>query len=69
MDIRVKMNLLEAKTEFPYLRRTVRYKNCDWTELYRNLRKDQRRWAMLDNVLGKKGAPIKAWAMMYKAVV
>ena len=43
--------------------------NSDWTALYANLNKSQRSWRMVEKVLGKTGAPIKAQEMMYKVLV
>ena len=45
------------------------YNNSDWAALYSNLRKAQIIWGLLEKVLGKTRAPIKAQEMMYKAVV
>ena len=45
------------------------YNNIDWEALYSNLRKSHRRWGMVAKVMGKMGAPIKAKAMVYKALV
>lgn len=48
------------KTTFPYLGRMVMYYNSDWLSLYRNLRKAQRRWGIVAEVLGKTWVLIKA---------
>ena len=45
------------------------YNNSNWVASYSNLRKAQRIWGMFSNVLGKTGAPIKSWVMVYKAVL
>ena len=66
---RVNPNPLEVKTRFPYLRRTATYNNSDWTTLYRNLRKAQKKWGVIEKVMDKTGAPIKSRSMMCKAVV
>ena len=63
MEIRVNLNPLEATTAFPYLGRTIRYNNSDWVALY------SRSWGLVAKVLGKIGSPIKAQAMIYKALV
>ena len=63
------MNPLEAATAFPCLGRTITYNNNYWVAIYSNLRKSHRRWGMVEKFLGKTGKPIKARAMMYKAVV
>ena len=55
MNIRVNLDPLEATTALNYLGNMVMYKNSDWAALYSNLRKDQRRWVMVENVLGKTG--------------
>ena len=68
VGIKVRINPLEAATEFPYLGRTITYNTSYWTELYSNLRKSQRRWGMVAKVMGNTGAPIKAQAMMYTEV-
>ena len=69
MEIRVNLNPLEATITFPYHRRTVAYNNSDWAALYSNLRNSQRRWGMVEKVLGKTGVPIKTWAIIYKLLV
>ena len=69
MVIRVNLNPLEETTAFPYLGRTFKYNNSDWVALYINLRKDHRRWGMVEKVMGERGVPINAWTMMYKLVV
>ena len=69
MAIRVNLNPLRETAAFLYLRRTVKYNTSDWAALYSNLRKYQRRWGMVEKVLGKMGVPIKYLATMYKAVV
>ena len=69
VETRVNLNPLEVINTFPYLKRTDKSNNSDWDALYSKLRKDQRRWGMVEKVLGKMGVPIKAWEMMYKAVV
>ena len=60
MAIRVVLNPLEVTTVFPYLVRTFMYNNSDWVALYSNMWKYQRRWGMVENVLGKTGDPIKS---------
>ena len=64
VEIRVNLNTLEATTVFPYLGRKVTFNNSDWAELYRKMRKSQRRWGMVEKVLGNTGAPIKSQVMM-----
>ena len=66
--IRVNLNSLESTTFSPYLGRTIMYNNSDWEALYINLRKYQRRWGIVANVMGKTGAPIKACTMISKVV-
>ena len=68
VSIRVNLNPLKATSAFPYLIHTVAYNNRNWAELYSNLRKAQRRWGVVEKVMGKTGAPIKYQAMMYKVV-
>ena len=69
MEIRVNLDPLEATTAFPYLVRTVTSNNSNQATLYKNLSKDQRRWGMVEKLLGKMGSPIEAQAMMYKELV
>ena len=69
VTIKVNINPLDAATELPYLGKTITYHNSDWVELYRNLGKSQRRWGMVEKVLGKTGSPIKVQAMMYNKLV
>ena len=68
MKIKVNIKPLEANIELPYLGRTITYNNSDWEALYINLRKSQRRWGVVEKVLGKMGEPIKLRAIMYKAL-
>ena len=69
MAIRVKLNPLDVTTAFPYLRRMGMYNNSDWAAFYSNLRKAHRIWGMVEKVMGKTGATIKARLMVYKALV
>ena len=69
MDIKVNLNPLEATILLSYLGLTITYNNSGWAALYSNLRKAYRRWGAVVKVLENTGAPIKAHAMMYKAVV
>ena len=69
MAIRVNLNPLKATTAFPCLRHTITYNNSYWVALCSNLCKSKRRWGVVEKVMGKTGAPIKACAMVYKAVV
>ena len=69
MAIRVKLDPLESKTAFPYLRSTVMYNNSNWAALYSNLRKAQRRWGMIEKVMGKTMESFKDRDMMYNMVV
>ena len=69
--VAIKANIkpLEAATELTYLVRTITYNNIDWTEIYRNLRKSQRIWGMMEKVLRKMGELTKDQEMTYKMVV
>ena len=40
----------------------------DWTVVYHNLNKAQRRWGMITGVLAKTGAMVRARGLMYKVV-
>ena len=53
---------------FPYLGRTIAYKNSNWTEVHQNLRKLRRWWGMIARALAKTGATVRSRGMMYKAV-
>ena len=53
---------------FPYLERTIEYNNSDWTAVFQNLRKAQRRWGMILKVLKNTVATVQAHGIMYKAV-
>ena len=68
MAVRVNLIYLEETAEFPYLGIMVTYNNSDWELLYSHFRKAQKIWGMVSKFLGKKGAPIKAWEMIYKSV-
>ena len=63
------INPLEEAIALPYLGRTITYNNSDWENLCINLQKYKRLWGMVEKVMGVTGAPIKAWAMIYKALV
>ena len=65
-QVAIKVNLkpLKATTVFWYLWRIILYNNSDWAALYSQLRKSQRRCGVVENVLAKTGAPIKACEMM-----
>ena len=69
MDIKVKLNPLEATILLSYLGLTITYNNSDWAALYSNLRKAFRRWGAVVKVLENTGVPINAHALMYKVVV
>ena len=69
MAIRVNLNPLESTTAFLYLGSTITYNNSDWVALYSNLRKAQKRWFMVSNVLGKLGWPIRSQFIVYNVVV
>ena len=69
MAIRVNLEPLESTTAFPYLGRMVTFNNSDCSSLYINLRKAQRQWGVVAEVLGNTGVLVKAQAMMCKAVV
>ena len=62
------MEPLEKMEAFPYLGRTVVLKNSDLFALYGNLRKAQRRWVVVANVLTKTGMTVRSQALMYKVV-
>ena len=47
----------------------VTFNNSDCSSLYINLRKAQRQWGVVAEVLGNTGVLVKAQAMMCKAVV
>ena len=66
MAIRVNLDPLEATTAFPYLSCMVNLNNSDWVDLYRNLRKSQRRWGVVAKVVGNTGASVKSWVIMYR---
>ena len=60
---------LESTENFPYLGRTVAFDNRDWTEMYENLRKAQKRWVVVAKVLTKTGATVRAQEIIYKVVL
>ena len=68
MEIKVNINPLKAARELPYLGRKIMYNNSDLLVLYSNLWKSYIILGMVEMVLGKMGAPIKVWSMMYKAL-
>ena len=55
--------------EFPYLGRTVAYKNSNWVALYQNLQKVQWRWEIVGKVVTMIEATVRARGIMYKAIV
>ena len=50
----------------PYLGCTVALNNINWESLYGNMRKAQQRWGIVVKVMTKKGAIMRAHAMIYK---
>ena len=69
MAIPFNQETLESTAAFSFLVRTVAFKNINWSDLYRNLRKAQQRLGVVAKVLTKMGATVWAQAMMYKLVV
>ena len=51
LAISVNAEHLDPVVAFPYLGRTVAYNNSGWADLYQNLRKVQRRWAMVGELV------------------
>ena len=60
---------LERVGEFTYLGRTLSSDDSDFAALRKNMAKARTRWANVSKVLKADGAPRKARAMFYKAVV
>ena len=67
--ISVNSDTLDPFADFPYLCRIFAYNNIDWTDLYQNLWKAQRRWALVGKVVSKTGAMVRAQSMLYKEAV
>ena len=65
----VNKELLEPASYFPYLGRTVTYKNSDWAALYKNLRKLQRQWGMLSKVVMNTGETVRSQGMIYMEII
>ena len=47
--------------DFTYPGQTISYNNRSWAAVYQNLRKSQRRWGMVERVLERTGATLRAW--------
>ena len=60
---------LEPVDSFKYLGHTVAYNNSNWATLYQNIWKVRRQWAMVGKVVTNMGETVRAWGMLYKAVV
>ena len=68
MTIQINLDPLESTAAFPYLGRTITFKNYDWVALYGNMGKAQQRWGMVTEVLTKIGEMVRSQEMMYEAV-
>ena len=60
---------IEHVEEFTYLGRKLSSNDNDWPALQQNVTKARGRWAQVAKVLTAEGAPPKACAMFYKAIV
>jgi hypothetical protein len=60
---------IEKVRTFLYLGRIIAYNNSDWATLYCNLKKAQKRWAMVVRILDKEGASPRAKGFFYKTIV
>ena len=47
--------------DFTYLGRTVIFNNNNWADLYKNTRKSQQRWGMVEKVLTKTVSMFWEW--------
>ena len=69
VSLQINANTLLPFEPPPYLGSTIAYNNSDWTAVFQNLRKAQRRWGIISKLLTKTGAKVWARRMTYKAVV
>ena len=68
VSIWVNLEPLEPVDAFPYLSRTIEYKNYDWADVYHSLQKSQRRWEVISKVMVNTGEMVRACGMLYKTV-
>ena len=69
LTILVNLDPLETPIAFPQLFHTVVFEKIYRAYLYGNPRKAHQQWGMATNVLRKTVVMVKAWEMMYNAVV
>ena len=64
----INVDALSPLEAFPYLGRTIANNNSIWTAVYHNLKKAQRQWGMIAQMLAKTVAMVHSRWMMYKVV-
>ena len=67
--IKVNFDPLEPVVAFPYLGRTIVYKNSGCAAMYQNLVKARRWWVMVLGVMDNTGMLVQVREIIYKAVV
>ena len=68
VSFHINVEVLPPPEALPYLGQMIAYNNSNWSSVYQNPKKAQRRWVMITKVLSKTGAMVRARGMMYKAV-